>query len=223
MVLLTDPELNNQVKSQLLWDNRVSATDVNVTVDNGTAVLTGVVPSYRAKVAAAEDAWTVPGVVKVNNQLRVQYPTTVTVPADSEIAANIKTVLTLEPNIDSSKINVGVVGGVVTLTGTVNNYWKKIQAEEDAYGITGVIDVINELGVVPTEKLSDEVIARNIEAALERNFNVNVDNVTVKVSNGVVTLSGTVANWSAWQAAYNAAAYTSGVINVVDQLSIRYA
>jgi osmotically-inducible protein OsmY len=129
----------------------------------------------------------------------------------------------LEPNIDSSKINVSVAGGVVTLGGTVDNYWKKIQAEEDAYGITGVIDVINELGVVPTEKLSDEVIARNIEAALERNFNVNVDNVTVKVSNGVVTLSGTVANWAAWRAAYNTAAYTSGVINVVDQLSIRYA
>lgn len=223
MVLLTDPELSNQVKSQLLWDDRVRASDINVTVDNGTAVLTGVVPSYRAKVAAAEDAWTVPGVIKVNNQLRVQYPTTVTVPADSEIAANIKTVIMLEPNIDSSKINVSVAGGVVTLGGTVDNYWKKIQAEEDAYGITGVIDVINELGVVPTEKLSDEVIARNIEAALERNFNVNVDNVTVKVSNGVVTLSGTVANWAAWRAAYNTAAYTSGVINVVDQLSIRYA
>lgn len=67
------------------------------------------------------------------------------------------------------------------------------------------------------------VIARNIEAALERNFNVNVDNVTLKVSNGVVTLSGTVANWSAWQATYNTAAYTSGVINVIDQLTIRYA
>jgi len=66
MVLLTDPELKNQVKSQLLWDDRVSVTDVNVTIDNGTAVLTGVVPSYRAKVAAAEDAWTVPGVTKVN-------------------------------------------------------------------------------------------------------------------------------------------------------------
>ncbi len=81
----------------------------------------------------------------------------------------------------------------------------------------------NEMGVVPTEQPIDEAIARDIEAALGRNINVNVEDVTVEVENGVVTLTGTVPTWAAWRAAYNTAIYTSGVVDIVDQLVIRYS
>ncbi|MEQ8959748.1 MAG: BON domain-containing protein, partial [Coleofasciculus sp. C2-GNP5-27] len=113
--------------------------------------------------------------------------------------------------------------GVVTLRGTVDAYWKKYQAEQDAYGIAGVIDVINELGVVLTDKPLDQVIARDIEAALARNSHVNVEDITVAVDNGTVILRGNIPNWAAWRSAYNAAIYTTGVIDVVDQLNIVYS
>lgn len=45
---------------------------------------------------------------------------------------------------------------------------------------------------MPTEQWSDEAIARNIEAALERNVNVDVNDITVEVDNGRVILSGVV-------------------------------
>lgn len=222
MVAIADEELSTIIKDQLYWDNRVDASDVGVTVDGGKATLSGTVPSYRAKRSAQEDTWMVRGITEIDNQLKVQYPAAASVPTDSETASNVKTCLMWEPDIDSGKIDVTVTGGVVTLTGTVDTYWKKFLAEEDAYGMSGVIEIVNELTVVPTDRPLDEAIARNIEAALERNINVSADDVTVKVENAVVTLSGVVPDWTAWRAAYNAALYSNGVIDIIDQLAIRY-
>ena len=222
MVTTPRGSITDRVKDQLIWDNRVRASDVDVTVQDGTAVLTGTVPSYRAKIAATEDAWSVMGVTNVDNRLRVQYPPMITVPTDSEIMSSVNSSLTLDPDINSSKIDVLVSGGIVTLRGTVDSLWKKFQAASDAYSSVGVIDVINELAVVVTDKASDERIARSIEAAFDRNFNVDPDNITVTVANGIVTLTGTVPSWTSWRSAYNTAVYTAGVTDVIDQLMISY-
>lgn len=221
MVAITDQEISTRIKNQLYWDGRVQASDVGVTVDNGKATLSGTVPSYRAKTAAVEDARMVLGVKAVDNQLRVQHPPERTVPRDSEILEQVISALAWDADVDSTKIDVDVAGGMVTLKGTVNAYWKKYQAEDDAYSVDGVLNVINELGVVPNEDLADEAIATDIEGALERNAYVDPNQVTVEVNNGTVTLSGVVPDWSAWRAAYNAAAYTTGVVDVIDRLAIR--
>jgi osmotically-inducible protein OsmY len=202
-----------------MWDGRVRTTEVDIPVDDGKVTLRGTVPSYRAKMAAAEDAWTVAGVKAVDNQLQVQYPPT-SVPTDSEIASNIKTVLNWDADIDGSKIDVSVTEGIVTLRGTVDAYWKKFQAQEDAYWMNGTIEVVNELAVVPTHKASDETIARSLEAALERRSNVDVEHVSVAVENGTVTLTGNVPDWSAWNTVYNTALFTTGVSEVRDRLAI---
>lgn len=222
MVTTPRPEISNRVKDQLIWDNRVRASDVDVTVQDGTAILTGTVPSYRAKIAATEDAWSVMGITNVDNRLRVQYPPMITAPTDSEIMSSVNSSLTLDPDIDASKIDVMVSEGIVTLRGTVDSLWKKFQAASDAYSSVGVIDVINEIAVVVTDRPVDEMIARNIEAAFDRNVNINPDNITVTVANGIVTLSGTVPNWSSWRSAYNTAVYTAGVTDVIDELTISY-
>lgn len=51
--------------------------------------------------------------------------------------------------------------------------------------------------MVPSHDLLDEAIAKDIEKALERNFNVESEDVTVAVSGGVVVLSGSVRDWTA--------------------------
>ncbi|WP_449000988.1 BON domain-containing protein [Myxosarcina sp. GI1(2024)] len=189
---MTNEEIKTRVVEHLHWDDRVDASDVAVTVDAGKAQLSGTVPSYRAKMAAQEDARTVLGIRRIENQLQVQLPPTITAPSDSDIVSNVKSALVWNPDIDYTKIEVNVVGGVVTLRGTVDAYWKKFQAEDDAYWVIGVIGLNNELAIVPTEQWSDEAIARNIEAALERNVNVDVNDITVEVDNGRVILSGVV-------------------------------
>jgi osmotically-inducible protein OsmY len=49
---------------------------------------------------------------------------------------------------------------------------------------------------------------------------MNVNNVNVVVERGDVTLSGTVPSWTAKRSAYNAASYTLGVKNVVNNIVI---
>jgi len=56
--------------------------------------------------------------------------------------------------------------------------------------------------------------------SISRNFKVNAENVDVKVQNGEVTLSGTVADWSAYRAVMDAAEFTAGVTDITDNLVI---
>jgi osmotically-inducible protein OsmY len=44
--------------------------------------------------------------------------------------------------------------------------------------------------------------------------------VTIEVVDGIVTLTGTVPTWSARRAAVNAAEFTRGVIDVIDDLDV---
>jgi osmotically-inducible protein OsmY len=158
----------------------------------------------------------------VINRIVVRYPTAPALPSDAEIKTHVQNALLFDPNIFSFKIDVGVKDGWVTLKGTVDAFWKKIEAEETADRVRGVIGVTNELAVVPTEKAGDEMIAKNVVKALERNINVNVDDITVTVKNGVVTLTGTVPSYIAKWSAYNSAFYTAGVVSVDDQTFVRY-
>jgi osmotically-inducible protein OsmY len=220
MAARTDEAIKKEVIDQLYWDDRVDASEINVTVDTGTVELEGNVGSYSAKGAASTDAWAIEGVSTVDNKLNVKYPETFEVPSDDEIKTNIETSLSLNLSIDISDIDVSVTAGIVTLEGSVDAYWKKVRAASIASGITGVLDIINKLTIVPSENFIDKDIAQDIIDSISRNYKVNVDNVDVKVEDGKVILSGTVDDWSAYRAAMDAAEFTAGVIDVDDNLII---
>jgi osmotically-inducible protein OsmY len=219
---MTDEELKTIIVDKLRWDDRANTSEVNVIVNNSKVTLTGTVSSSRAKRIIEEDVREVVGIIKINNQLWVQYPPMTPVLTDEEVASNVANTLARNPDIDDNKIDINVIGGLLTLYGTVDAFWKKFQAEDIAYGITGVIDVINELAVVPTKDARDEEIAKSIENALESNMDVEAEDVNVIVENSRVSLIGFVPNWAAWRAAHNTASYTTGVTMVVDKLAIRY-
>jgi len=80
--------------------------------------------------------------------------------------------------------------------------------------------VINELVVVPTEDVRGKVIAENIERALERCADLDAEDITVKVADGVVTLSGSLPSWSAYRGANEAVAHTTGVKGIINNLVV---
>ena len=43
---MTDETIKTQVVDQLVWDSRVDAADVGVTVKKGSVTIKGMVPSY---------------------------------------------------------------------------------------------------------------------------------------------------------------------------------
>lgn len=67
--------------------------------------------------------------------------------SDSQLDADVVEELKSDPSVDSSKIAIGVDDGVVTLTGKVQSYWQKMEAERAAMRVKGVRAVANNLAI----------------------------------------------------------------------------
>jgi osmotically-inducible protein OsmY len=215
-----DEKIKADIVKQLYWDSRVEGSKINITVKEGVVVLGGVASSFLERKAAFEDAWSVPGVLSVENLIQVAAPTGTPRRGDREIKANVEGLLEWNSTLEDSKIEVSVDSSNVVLEGVVDGYWKKLYAEELAATTSGVVDVTNNLAVVPSKQVVDEAIAKDVTEALQRNAAVDADSVGVKVENGLVTLTGTVENWGAKTAAFFAALYTRGVVHVDDRLAV---
>lgn len=216
----TDELIKQDVVDQLVRDPRLDASHITVDVTDGIVYLSGDAPSLLGKQVATEDALSLFGVVDAVNNIEVRYPSTVSLPADSEIAASLRVRLAANPDVDITDLDITVAGGVVTLRGTVDTFWKKSYVASLVVGEPGVTYVVNELAVVPTGDFIDEDIARDVVASLEARALVNADNVEVRVSDGKVYLTGTVSGRAARSAAVDAALYTAGVVEVVDNLKV---
>jgi osmotically-inducible protein OsmY len=216
----TDENIKLDVIDQLYWDNRVNAADVKVEVLDGIVTLSGMVNTSNARYSAASDAWMIEGVTDVNNELEVIYNTDLNLPTDTQIKSQAESTLLWNADIDSSNIEVSVSQGVVTLKGTVNSLWKKWEAEQTVYRNFGVISVENHLTIVPTKSIVDQDIAEDIEKALDRNFYIDAEKVSVKVDKGIVTLTGEVNSTIARTQAEDIAMYTAGVMDVENQLRL---
>lgn len=122
---------------------------------------------------------------------------------DAEIKNDVLDELAWQPNIDENQIGVIVENGVVTLSGVVNNYSKKVAAEKAAKNIEGVkavaLDIEVKYGV--DFKKTDKEVAKAIVDAYEWNSSVPEDEIKIKVENGWVFLTGEVQ----WEYQKNAA------------------
>jgi len=212
----TDEEIKKNIVDQLYWDNRIDASKITVEVDQGVVMLSGTVPTYSARKRVHADAMTVPGVLSITDNTAVEYGSTAL--ADEIIRSNIKKIIDWNPDVNAADMTVTVEKGWVVLEGAVETLWMKNQAEDVISNIGGVTGITNKLSVVPGKGILDEVIAKDIIEAMDRNVQVDVNSLNVKVDNGTVTLVGTVSTWSAYQAAYESALYTNGVTEIRNHL-----
>ena len=97
-----------------------------------------------------------------------------------------------EPLLNAAEIGVTVKDGMVTLTGTVDMYSKKEEAEKATKRVSGVKAVIEEIQVksCDCEKRTDEEIAAEVLNALKWSWHIPNDKIQVKVEKGWVTLTG---------------------------------
>ena len=142
---------------------------------------------------------------------------------DRHLQEQVQNALDWEPSVDAADIGVSVENGVVTLRGDVKTYAEKAAAERVALKVYGVKAVANDVNVRlgDGEQRTDTDIAQAVLAALRWNTMVPKDKVTVAVTNGWVTLAGTV-DWEYQrQAAANAIRYLAGVRGVVNTVAIK--
>lgn len=216
---MDDLIIKNNIAEQLSWDERLDGSTINIEVQRGIARLTGTVDSYYAKNAAEQNVLQVRGVSVVKNELKVNNDQ-LTTPTDKEVRSRVKDLLYWNNDIDYSQIDVLVNNHVVTLFGSVSAYWKAVLVEELAYSIRGVTMVINQLSVVPSKDYEDKKIADDIIQALERTEGVVAHQISVRVDKGLVTLEGEVLSWRDKKAVFNAALYTRGVKNIINNTKV---
>ncbi len=113
---------------------------------------------------------------------------------DAGIQQDIIDQLKWEPILQAAEIGVTVKKGVVTLSGIVDSYAKKVAAENAARKVSGVVAVAEDIqvGVSPLWRRTDTEIAEAVSNALKWSTSVPDQKIKVKVEDGVVTLDGAV-------------------------------
>ncbi|GAB3643648.1 BON domain-containing protein [Spirosoma arcticum] len=128
-----------------------------------------------------------------------------------------------EPLLNAAEIGVTAKDGVITLTGVVDSYAKKLEAEDAAKNVAGVKAVAEEITIEfnGAAKHNDSQVATEVVNAFKFNWEVPEDKVRVTVENGWVTLSGEV-EWNYQkEAAQKAVRHLAGVKGVSNNLTIR--
>jgi osmotically-inducible protein OsmY len=141
---------------------------------------------------------------------------------DQDIKADIAREFAWDARVASTEIGVQVKNGIVTLAGTVDSWAKVRAAAEAAHRVSGVLDVANDLVVNPAggAHRSDADIAQAVRHTLEWDVTVPDKQIHSTVSQGVVTLEGTVAGWSQRVDAERAVERLTGVKRVANEIKI---
>ena len=141
---------------------------------------------------------------------------------DTQIHHDVLEELKWDSRVDETEVGVEVDRGVVTLTGTVTSWAKRGAAEEAAHRVIGVLDVANDIKVKlpggPSQ--SDTEIAQAVRQALEWDVFVPEEKIRSTVSDGWVTLEGTVERWSQREDAARAVRNLMGVRGVVNKIAV---
>jgi osmotically-inducible protein OsmY len=128
-----------------------------------------------------------------------------------------------EPLLTAAEIGVIAKDGIVTLTGTVNTYGKKSEAEDAAKNVSGVKAVVERIEIKSASSFNktDADIAKEIISAFKWNWQVPDDKVKVKVEKGWVTLEGMTEYNYQREAAKNAVVRLIGVSGVSNDITIK--
>jgi osmotically-inducible protein OsmY len=143
---------------------------------------------------------------------------------DSELKQAVLAELNWEPRIVAAHIGVTANGGVITLSGHVENYAAKSAAEAAAGRVKGVKAVAEELEVrlpIHFKRDDDEIAAAAIER-LAWSISIPKDAIKVKVEKGWVTLTGEVEWHYQSDDAVQEIRNLAGVVGVSDETTIRH-
>lgn len=142
--------------------------------------------------------------------------------SDEALAEEVRRELEWDSHVDATTVQVGVVNRVVALTGTVRSYAEKVAAQRAAHRVPGVLDVVNDVTVAAAAGVepSDAEIAAAVRHALQWDVRVPDQRITSTVSDGTVTLEGTVDLLREREDSEEAVRALRGVRDVVNDLVV---
>ena len=142
---------------------------------------------------------------------------------NEQLQKDVQDAIKWKPLLNAAKIVVTAKDGIVTLTGTVDNYTKKSEAEDAAKSVAGVKAVVEKIDIKLAHwgKTTDDEIAAEVLNAFKWNWRIPNDKVKVKIESGWVTLEGEL-HWNYQrEAAKDAVKNLLGVVGVSNNLKIQ--
>ena len=147
----------------------------------------------------------------------------VSIRTDEEIQTDVLEELKWDSRVQPNEIGVIVKDGIVTLTGWVDSYMKKIAAEEAARRVRGVKAIANDIEVrLPgSAERTDADLAKAVLNALKWEADIPAGKLDVTVSQGWVTLKGEVEYGFQKRLAEQAVQRLSGVKGVTNLIVVK--
>lgn len=142
---------------------------------------------------------------------------------DNQIQKDVLDELKWEPLLNAAEIGVSVKDGIVTLSGEVDSYSKKLAAEHAAKRISGVKAIAEDIqvGLAPIYRKTDAEIASAVVNALKWHTAVQKEKIKIKVEDGVVRLEGQV-DWEFQKnSARTAIEHLLGVKSVINLITLK--
>src|SRR5450631_2197501 len=109
---------------------------------------------------------------------------------NEDLQKDVQDAIKWEPLLNAAEIGVTAKDGVVTLSGIVDSYSKKLEAESAAKSVIGVKALVEKIEIKfgSDWNKNDNEIATEVLNAFKFNWEVPNDKVKVSVEKGLVTL-----------------------------------
>jgi osmotically-inducible protein OsmY len=215
---MNDIDLQELVVEELAFDPCIDTANIAIAALDGVVTLRGTVRSLTEKWQAISDVKALRGVVGIADEIVVDLPAE-HLRSDTDIAHALA--MRLESNVMvPSDVKFVVKSGRVTLSGDASWNFQRDEAEREAYGVTGVLAVTNEMTLKPAPMPAEEDVRRRIHSVFARTADTDANQVLVSVDRSTVTLRGKVRTWLEHDKATQAAWSMRGVTRVDNRLEI---
>lgn len=216
----TNEELRKDVIEEIKWDPELRdiATEIGVAAKNGVITLSGVVSSYRKKLAAEKAAQRVTGVKVVACDIEVAL-SSIGRRTDTDVAQAILNALRWNSAVNDDMIEIKVDNGWVYLDGKVDFEYQKQNAQEIVEDLVGVRGVTNSI-MINVKEIDTKKIRQNIAAAYHRNATIDSSAIQIDTSGSKIILRGKVKSWIEKKEAENIAWRAPGALSVENKIDI---
>jgi osmotically-inducible protein OsmY len=235
---LAEARQEGSIWTAFALNKHLSPFKIDVSVDQGTALLKGKVENAVDRELAERIALDIKGIDKVDNQLEIDAQVAAEPGAkasmaqrfeDATLTATVKSKLLWSSVTGALNIDVDAQDGVITLKGRAQSPEAKEVAGNLATNTDGVMSVNNLISISaadsiasrvdpqvnnPIEDLSDAWITSKVKSSLIYSKNLDGINIKVDTKSGLVSLNGVVANFAEKELAVEIAKNIRGVKGV---------
>lgn len=130
--------IEKEIEARFSAEERLRDTGIEVHVERQLVVLTGQVRLYEQKLIGGRIAWTIPGVVEVDNEIRVLPKLPL---SDAAIERTIREIMKSDDRFQEIKAEIRVNKGKVQILGSFLGFGDPTILKHRVAEIEGVVDI----------------------------------------------------------------------------------